>query len=323
VARIFYECRDVVAPSGGVRRLYRHVEVLNRHGFSAHILHHLPGFKPTWFETGAPVVYWTEELKLGRDDVLVIPEGHTDVLVRTTGAEYGRVVIALNWANIYARLPAGRDWRDFGIRHVIAGSQYEREFISRSMGLESVVLASGVDSSLFQPSEQKKCQVAYMPRKNENWFHIIASIFRSQSRDLADVPFVPIDKASHREVGRVFSESAVFLSTGFPEGLARPPLEAMACRCLVVGFAGRGSLEYMRHEENCLLADDMDALTAAEHLGTAVRRFLRGEAADMQAAAQQTAAAYSLEREEANVVRYWSRFFSDGAEARAGAADGV
>lgn len=314
LGRIFYECRDVVAPSGGVRRLYRHVEILSRHGFDAYVLHHLPGFRPGWFETEAPVTYWTGKLKLERGDVLVIPEGHTDVLVRTTDAEYERVVIALNWANIYARLPLGRDWRHFGIRHVIAGSRYEQEFVARSMGLESTVIASGVDHTLFRPAPEKRCQVAYMPRKNENWFHIIASIFRSQGGEFADVPFVPVDKAPHREVGRVLSESAVFLATGFPEGLARPPLEAMASGCLVVGFAGRGSLEYMEHGRNCLLADDMDALTAAEHLGTAVRLFRNGGGAEMRDAALRTAAAYSLEKEEGNVVRYWSRFFSDGAD---------
>jgi glycosyltransferase involved in cell wall biosynthesis len=315
--RIFYECRDVSYPAGGVRRLYRHVEILNRHGFSAYVLHHLPGFKPAWFETDAPTVYWTEKLKLHRNDVLVIPEGHTDVIIRTTDAEYERVVIALSWSYIYSRLPVGRDWRHFGIRHVIAGSLYVQEFISRSMGLESTAIASGVDLTLFRPADHRKCQIAYMPRKNENWFHMIASIFRSQCEDLADVPFVPIDNASHREVGRVLSESAVFLATGFPEGLARPPLEAMASGCVVVGFSGRGSLEYMRHEDNCLLAEDMDPLTAAEHLGTALRRYRSGAAAEMQASALRTAAAYSLEAEERKVLQYWTRFFAERSKTRA------
>jgi hypothetical protein len=314
--RIFYECRDVSAPSGGVRRLYRHVEILNRNGFSAYILHHLPGFKPTWFETDAPIIYWTEKLKLDGNDVLVIPEGHTDIIVRTTNAEYERVIIALNWSNIYDHLPIGRDWRHFGIRHIIAGSLYEHEFILRSMGLESTVITSGVDLALFQPARYKKCQIAYMPRKNEYWFRIIAAVFRSQCADLTDVPFVQLDNVPHREIARVLSESAVFLATGFPEGLARPPLEAMACGCLVVGFAGRGSLEYMKHGHNCLLADDMDVLTAAEHLGTAIRQFRRSETTEMQLSAQQTAARYSLEKEESNVVQYWTQFFSKRIETR-------
>src|SRR5260370_25957143 len=32
----------------------------------------------------------------------------------------------------------------------------------------------------------------------------------------------------------------------------------MASVCIVVGFAGRGSLEYMKHSKNCYLAEDGD-----------------------------------------------------------------
>ena len=321
--RIFYECRDVIAPSGGVRRLYRHVEILNKNGFSAYIVHHLPGFKPVWFETNAPITYWTEQLKLDCDDVLVIPEGHTDVIIRTSGAKYKRVVIALNWANIYAHMPIGHDWRHFGIEHVIAGSRYEHEFILRSMGLKSTVIVSGVDLTLFQPSRDKKLQIAYMPRKNERWFHLIAAAFRSQCPEYGDVPFVPIDNLAHRDVARVMAESAIFLATGFPEGLARPPLEAMACGCLVVGFAGRGSLEYMEHGRNCLLADDMDVLMAAEHLGAAARGFQRGDGVEMQASARQTAIHYSMEKEEKTVVQYWMQFLSQRTEGQRETIDSV
>ena len=37
--RIFYFCPDLEVKSGGVRRLYRHVDILVRNGFSAAILH--------------------------------------------------------------------------------------------------------------------------------------------------------------------------------------------------------------------------------------------------------------------------------------------
>src|SRR5215470_3641694 len=106
--RIFYECRDLNVPSGGIRRLYRHVEILNKNGFSAYILHLLPSFKPTWFEADVPITYWDGTLKLDSDDVLVIPEGHVDIIARTAHAEFERVIIALNWANIYTYLPVGR-----------------------------------------------------------------------------------------------------------------------------------------------------------------------------------------------------------------------
>lgn len=309
--RILYECRDISKPSGGVRRLYRHVEILASHGVDAWILHHAPGFRVSWFSSAAPVVYWDRRFTFSSDDVLVIPEGHTDVMTAMSGAVCERVVIALNWANIYRDLPVGTDWCDHGIRHVIAGSQYERDFIFRCMGLDSAVLASGTDLDLFRDRGGKTLQIAYMPRKNAEMFHLIACIFRSRYRQWAHVPFVPIDGVSHQDVARVMAASALFLATSFPEGLARPPLEAMASGCIVVGFAGHGSLEYMQHGVNCYRADDGDALAAAEYLDCALRALSDGRAEPMKAAARETATGYSLAREEQRVLDYWRHFLAE------------
>jgi hypothetical protein len=303
--RIFYECRDIRVASGGVRRLYRHVESLSRHGFDASVLHHEPGFRLDWFPSEAPVCYWTDTFTFKTGDVLVIPEGHTDVMRATVDAPCDRLVIALNWSNIYRHLPIGVDWRQLGIRGVIAGSECERDFVRRSMGLESTVLASGTDPRLFDHEVEKRAQIAYMPRKQADAFHAIACIFRSRYPEWAHVPFVPIDGVAHEEVGRLMAQSAIFLATSVLEGLARPPLEAMAAGCLVVGFAGRGSLEYMTHEENCFLADDLDVLTAAEHLDAALRSLGSAQATRMIASARATAVRYSPQREEQAVLTFW------------------
>ncbi len=314
--RIFYQCLDMPEPSGGIRRLYRHVEILHAYGLPAWILHQRRGFKVGWFPTDAPIAYWETDFALRPSDILVIPEGHTDVIIATADAACERVIIALNWANIFRRLPIGQNWRDYGIRHVIAGSQYEREFIRRTMGIESCVLASGTDARLFHTS-RKQLQIAYMPRKNADLFHVIACCFRSMYPQWNHVPFVPIDRVSHEGVARVLSQSAVFLATSFPEGLARPPLEAMASGCLVVGFAGHGSLEYMTHGETCYRAEDGDLLTAAEYLHLALQQVVSGEAEPMIAAARETASRYSLEREEQAVIAFWRQFLDNRTAERA------
>jgi hypothetical protein len=314
--RILYECLDLTAPSGGVRRLYRHVEILSAHGLPASILHHRRGFRAGWFPNDVPIEYWEKDFALAPDDILVIPEGHTDVIMATANVACERIVIALNWANIFRRLPIGEDWRNYGVRHVIAGSEYEREFILRTMGLDSTVLRSGTNTDLFRPAADKQLRVAYMPRKNQEMFHLIASIFRARYPRWQHVPFVPIDAVAHESVARVMSESAVFLATSFPEGLARPPLEAMNCGCIVVGFAGRGSLEYMTHGDTCYRAEDGDALTAAEYLDDALTRIVDGRGQPMIARAREVAGRYSLSREEAAVLAYWRQFLADLPAAR-------
>lgn len=308
--RILYECLDFQVPAGGIRRLYRHVEVLSAAGFQASILHHTPGFKIEWFDSTAPVMYWDKGFVFDASDVLVIPEGHTNVMRDTRGFPCRRVVIALNWARIFGSLRIGVDWRSFDIKHVIAGSLYEKKFISETMGLESTAIVSGIDLDVFRPSPHKQCAIAFMPRKDTEYFHLIASIFRARCPQYIDVPFIPLENVSHDQVAKTLSTSGLFLANTFPEGLSRKTLEAMASGCLVVGFAGKGSLECMDHLVNCYLAADADALQAAEYLEAAVQSFKSGGSLEMQRAARKTAKKYSLTQEQVNVIAFWNKFMA-------------
>src|SRR3989442_1489939 len=71
--RIYVLCPDYEPPSGGIRKLYRHVDVLIRHGFEASILHHRDGFRCKWFASTTPVTSLART-RPGPEDVLVVPE---------------------------------------------------------------------------------------------------------------------------------------------------------------------------------------------------------------------------------------------------------
>ncbi|MBY0486469.1 MAG: glycosyltransferase [Flavobacteriaceae bacterium] len=47
--RIFFITPDINTPTGGIKQLYRQVDVLNKNGFDAYILHQKSGFRCTWF----------------------------------------------------------------------------------------------------------------------------------------------------------------------------------------------------------------------------------------------------------------------------------
>jgi hypothetical protein len=47
---IYYRCPDKDYPVGGIRVIYSHVDILNRNGFPAFVLHHYHPFRCTWFE---------------------------------------------------------------------------------------------------------------------------------------------------------------------------------------------------------------------------------------------------------------------------------
>jgi glycosyltransferase involved in cell wall biosynthesis len=311
--RIFYFSPDLAKPAGGIRRLYRHVEILNQHHFAAYIVHTSPDFKIDWFHSDAPIQYLRQGVEFNPSDVLVIPETCQRLVMDSNTAAQRRVVMALNWAYIYLGFPPGKDYRHFGIKDVICGSEYIREFIFRNMGIQGHVVRLGIDTDLFVPNPNKKRQIACMPRKNAQDLHNIECCFRSRFPEFADVPFVRIDNAKTDEVARILGESDVFLATGYPEGFSRPPLEAMACGCAVVGFTGRGALEFMSHRHNCLIAEDGDVLTAAENLALSLKFLGSEEACRMQSVARETALRYSFAEEEKAVVRYWEEFFENSA----------
>lgn len=302
--RIIYACPDNPNPSGGVRRLYRHVEILSRNGVEAYVMHQSRAFAINWFETDAKTIYLDDRPEFLPADTIVIPEVMTRLMIDLRASVAKRIVYALNWANIFKYMPIGLNWPKLGIKEALAGSQYERHFIMESMGIDAPVIASGTDSTLFSPSQEKHLQIAYMPRKE--WLApAILGTFRSMCPEHCMVPFIEIGNASHKEVAKCLTKAAIFLSATFPEGLARPPLEAMSSGCIVVGFNGRGAAEYMKDGYNCYVAEDGDILGAVHGLKRAVEEIQTGAAQSMAAAARATALRYDLATEEKRVLSYW------------------
>jgi glycosyltransferase involved in cell wall biosynthesis len=55
--RVFFISPDINTPTGGVKQLYRQVDILNENGIDAYILHQKLGFRCTWFTNETQVVY--------------------------------------------------------------------------------------------------------------------------------------------------------------------------------------------------------------------------------------------------------------------------
>src|SRR6478672_6548220 len=68
---IYFIAPDVARPSGGVRTIYRSVDLLNGAGTAAAVLHTRRGFRCQWFDNETRVVY--PPVRVGAADVLVIP----------------------------------------------------------------------------------------------------------------------------------------------------------------------------------------------------------------------------------------------------------
>src|SRR5206468_6893511 len=59
---------------------------------------------------------------------------------------------------------------------------------------------------------------------------------------------VEIADMTEADTARVLRESAVFLSSGHPEGFGLPAAEAMSAGCVVIGYHGYGGREFLTED---------------------------------------------------------------------------
>ena len=190
------------------------------------------------------------QVRLAPEDVYLVPEGWPNALVFGFRARCRTVVYCQNWAYLFHGLDAGVRWRDLPVEFV-AVSDPVAWHLEQVLGRRPAVVRPAIDTSVFHQGASKPegpVRVGFMPRKNKALADQIRRIFEERNLGTA-VEWVPIQGQDRAGVAGMLRSCHVFLATGFPEGFALPPLEAMACGCLCAGFAGFGGWDYMRQVE--------------------------------------------------------------------------
>ena len=338
---IYYRCPDKDYPVGGIRVIYRHVDVLNRNGFEAAVLHHYHPFRCTWFENETRVAHevrypdrssslparaWRTSrraagrppdidplpaLELGAGDVLVLPEVMPDV--PEGEADVPKVVFNQGTYLTLAPYPLDVDpralvYRRPEVRAAIVVSEDGRRYLETLFPKLPVRRVHyGIDPKLFAFTREKKRQIAYMPRKNPRDVQQVLVRLRLAGR-LDGWELVEIADRTEAETAAILRESAVFLSSGHPEGFGLPAAEAMAAGCVVVGYHGYGGQEFLT-EDYGFPVPVGDVMAFAETMARVLDEI--EHAPDALARRVETASRfvrehYSPEREERDLVAIWS-----------------
>ncbi len=247
---IYFLCPDDNEPTGGIKTLYRHVDLLNASGFRAFILHKQKKFRCTWFENQTPVVY-QRHFKPESSDFVVIPEVYGSMLTPTMRGP-GKVILSQNCYYTFRGygMDASKTTTPYRDREVVAAlvvSEDSFRYLTYAFpGLRVVRIHISVDGGIFRfrPLSEKKRQLAFLPRKHPHDVEQVINILKFRGQ-LNGFSIVPIENKSEREVAAILAESLLFLSFGYPEGCPAPPLEAMLSGCLVIGYHGMGGREYL------------------------------------------------------------------------------
>ncbi len=247
-ATVHYLCPHIDCPTGGVRAIYRHVDILNAAGIPATVVHAPDGFSCTWFDHDTRVTA-ARSVALSRQDVLVVPEWYGPYL---KALPIGPRIVVFNqnayqtFTGLDDNAATGAPYRGIpGLQEILVVSHDNADYMRFGFPELTVTrVRNAIDPALFYPPDRVPGRrIAWMPRKRADDARQVLRLLAAHG-SLEGWEVIPIEHHTEAETAGLLRSCAIFLSFSAQEGFGLPPAEAMACGCYVVGFSGLGGSEY-------------------------------------------------------------------------------
>ena len=314
--QLYFVCYpDTDHPIGGVKQIYRQVELLCQCGIDAKVLHEKSGFRVSWFNSDAPVVdidSYIEGRPNAETDLIVLPETWVaNIPTYLTGIK--KVIFNQNayyTFGLEGKFDASvlNFYQHPDVLGVVTVSRDNRNFLVAGCGLADSFVHSvinGIDRRLFYPPEVKVRRIVFFERKHFNHANTVALM--SRQRDvLRHYEFKSLGKMPHEQVARELREALVFLSCGHPEGFGLPLAEAIACGCIAVGYHGLAGRDFctkaLHHVEYGDLLGFVNILEQAVYEFEANPQVV---SSDLLRNADHLLREYSFEREKEICLNVW------------------
>ena len=315
--RLLFVCYpDTNHPIGGVKQIYRQVELLHKAGWDAYVLHEQPGFRADWFNSDAPVLD-LETYKAGPpsadNDLVVLPETW---LTNVPSYLPGIPKVIFNQNAFYSfGLSNTCDnrtlelYRHSDIQAVVTVSNDSRDLLIEGCGIRAercFALINGIDRHLFHAPAVKHRRVVFLGRKHVDHARKVM-LMASEHPRLKQLSFQELPRMQHEEVASALQEALLFLSCGHPEGFGLPLAEAIACGCLVVGYHGLAGRDFALPHMHVVEFGDL--LGLLKGVDQEVARFDASPEAVIQErleASETILQTYSLEAELECCLRTWA-----------------
>jgi hypothetical protein len=312
--RIIFLCPSDDTPTGGVKVIYRHCEILNALGVDCVVMHPFDhDFRCSWFPhaarfaTGPQLDPW--------QDFVIVPELWAlpfGTQCRAAGVRYG--IFVQNGYLTHPILPSHTRADMEAVYHnadlILSISADSTRMVRRNYAgirAEQIVDIRYSIGTFFQPPAARfieapaKC-VSFMPRKLAD--HAVRVAFALGGQLPPGWRLMPIQNASEADVAKLLFDSSIFMSFSEFEGLPLPPLEAAIAGNLVIGYTGQGAREYWA-SPNFHEIQQGDIIGFVDAVAHAARDFERGliDRSALQAGSQALATRFSAEAEKAGLGR--------------------
>jgi glycosyltransferase involved in cell wall biosynthesis len=306
---IYVFAPDLSRPLGGMRMLYRHVDILNANGFSAFIVHASANFKINWFEHQTPVL--RGPVKLKSDNIAVYSEiGGLKIAQWAPGNR--KAVLNQNAYYSFMGYPLLEEAKTpYMHPEVVAAivvsedSKRYLEYVFPKLAIHRIKYS--IDPKLYYITGRKKKQICFMPRKNVEDARQVLNILRYR-KALDGWKVVAIEKKSQAEAAEILRDSLIFMSFGHPEGFGLPPAEAMAAGCITIGY--HGNVREFFTAEHGFPIEMGQILHYARTVEEVIKRF-SSDIGELRKIVKNAAAfvreEYSGQRERESIVSCWEK----------------
>lgn len=322
--KVFYYCYDQQRPTGGNKGIYRHVDILNRHGIEAYVLHTAADFRLNWFPNQTRVINaagWNEVIDTARD-FTVFPEDLGSLIVKSRGKK-----VIFNQNAYYGFNAFGKATKPLypylnpDVAAVLCVSDHNAEYMRFAFpNIPVHRIAYHVDPQRFacKPLTAKKKQIA-MTVKSPYDMATLINVLKPRALQglnaFKDYEWVFLENKTEEEVVAILRDSLFYVFLSVTEGFPLSPFEAVLAGCLVVAYRC-GPLE--EHISPEFLFEPYDILGMARWMEKAAQAFPERIEAwqPLVQAARQKALQYSAEREEQSVLAAWDKILAAGAASQ-------
>jgi len=333
---IYYFCPDFRGTVGGVKTMYRHVDILNRNNIDAAVLHSTTGFRCGWFENETKIAY-VKHAQFAKEDVIVFPESLLAYFTDFTSPSKPKLQVNRifsksrhkYYVNELSKAPVRKVIFNQNAYLTFEGMDYLKEYVIpylRSDVVGTICVSEdnynylkfvfpeiclyrvplSVNKADFSYQPQKKRQIAFIADRNKEDLNQVLTILKIK-RVTDGFQRVPIKGKTEKQVSQILKESLLFLSFGRAEGFSLPPMEAMLCGCVVVGYHGRAGLEYF-NPSFCYPVDVGDIIGFARSVEEVIAAYKETPsliAEKGKKASEYITLNYNAQIEEADLTRIW------------------
>lgn len=256
-------------PAGGPRKQYRTVDVLNSAGIRSAVVHHKRGFRCDWFQNST-VVTPAADVVVSAADIIVVPEIYGSS-IRDLPKGVRQVIfnqnayltldsIAANFASGTSPYIGNPD-----LAAVVTVSDNNAQLLRYAFpDLPVHRIRWSIDPEIYAPAPYwPGRRIAFMPRRRSRDSAQVLALLRLRGV-LNGWEVVEIENRSESEAAELMRSCRIFLSFSEREGFGLPPLEAMACGCLIVGYTGYAGVEYFKRPFATAVEDGDVAAFASE-----------------------------------------------------------